>query len=366
MPQTPSIQRLDPNFESVTAADGLTWIDARALPMEGCGWPAEAARYHRLPPRAQAVVRDPVWSLASHTAGMAIRFMTDAEVIHVRWRLRHKELSMAHMPASGMSGVDLYGYHDGAWRWAGCGIPQAIETSAPMGGALLPGRREYLLYLPLYNGIESLAIGIRPDATIGPATWRSDGGSAHKPFVIYGTSIVQGGCTSRAGMGYPETLARLMDRPSINLGFSGNGPMDLEMADFLGEIEVAAYVIDCLPNMTPDSVGERTIPFLSRLRAARPHTPILIVENIAYQRAFLQPAGTAGHEAKNAVLRNRLDTLRRQGMSGFQLVEAEPLLGTDGLGTVDGTHPNDLGFHRMAHALAPILQSLIPRERTSG
>ncbi len=356
---TSRISDLDTNFRPLESADGCTWYDAKTLPVEGRGWNATASFYSRLPARAESRVPGAVWELSQRTAGMGIRFVSDAPVINVRWEVTYADLGMPHMPPSGMSGVDLYGYNDGGWRWAGCGIPQGKRTTVPMGGALLPGEREYLLYLPLYNGVVDLAIGLPEGARIKAAEPRKHGGAGRKPFVVYGTSIVQGGCAARAGMGYVEILARKLDRPSINLGFSGNGRMEPMLAELLAELDVSAYVLDAVPNMTPTLIEERLAPFVATLRQARPQTPIVIVEGVTYQRAWLQTPGTAGHEARNAALRHAYRQLIDRGVSGLHWVDGAGLLGDDGLGTVDGVHPTDLGFHRMAQVLEPVLRPLV-------
>jgi len=82
-----------------------------------------------------------------------------------------------------------------------------------------------------------------------------------------------------AGMAYPAILGRRLDRPTLNLGFSGNGTMDLEVAALLAELDAAVYVIDCLPNMNASAVAERTEPMVRRLRSARPKAPIVLVED---------------------------------------------------------------------------------------
>ena len=101
-----------------------------------------------------------------------------------------------------------------------------------------------------------------------------------KPLVFYGTSITQGGCASRPGMVHTAILGRWLDRPVINLGFSGNGTMDPEMADLMAELDPALYILDCLPNINAAQVAKRVVPFVRTLRKARPETPILLVEDL--------------------------------------------------------------------------------------
>ncbi len=355
------IAKLDKNFAPVEVADNLKWYDIRSLGVEGQGWRDTESPFDRLPARAKSLVRTPVWDLSCHSAGLCVRFMTDSPSLSARWTLRQANLAMNHMPASGMSGLDLYAKLKGKWVWAGVGIPNAQTTRVLLGSNYSPGLREYMLYLPLYNGVTSVEIGIEAKASLTPAPRRSAKKAAG--FVIYGTSITQGGCACRSGMGYPELLARALNCHSVNLGFSGNGPMEIELIRLMTELNPTVYILDCLPNMSPAAVRERTEPAVHALRAAHPETPIVLVENITYQRAPVQIAGMAGYEGKNMELQAAWKRLRKARVSGLFYVSGAKLLGADNLGTVDGTHPTDVGFMRIANALEPVVRKIISGSR---
>ncbi len=339
------------------ASDGkLRWHDIRDWPIEGKGWTDTERVFDRLPARAREKVRPPVWDLSHHSAGMCVRFQTDATALSARWTLLSSGLAMSHMPASGVSGLDLYaGDAAGRWRWLGVGRPEsAPKAQAQLAAELPPGRRAFVLYLPLYNGVESVEIGLDPDAGVEPLPPRTT-----KPLVVYGTSIVQGGCASRPGMAHTAILGRRLDRPVINLGFSGNGTMDPEMADLMAELDPCAYVLDCLPNLGPAEVAQRTEPFVRTLRNARPGAPIVLVEDRSWTNAALLPAHRDHHAANRAALRQAFARLRAAGVERLHCVPGEALLGDDGEAAVDGSHPTDLGFLRMADALEPVLRNIV-------
>jgi lysophospholipase L1-like esterase len=336
--------------------DSLAWHDIRNWGVEGKGWGETERFYDRLPARAKGKVRPPVWDLSRHSAGMAVRFESDATTISAHWTLLSNGLAMSHMPASGVSGLDLYAQDErGCWRWLGVGRPEAApRAQAQLIAGLPAGRRAFMLYLPLYNGVESVEIGLDPQAVVKPLPPRRT-----KPIVFYGTSIVQGGCASRPGMAYTAILGRRLDRAVINLGFSGNGPMDLEVAELMAELEPCVYVIDALPNMSLEQVAERTEPFVRALRTARPVTPVALVEDRTWTNAALLPAHRQHHAAMRAALNAAVATLTAAGVQGLHVAPGEPLLGDDGEATVDGSHPTDLGFARMADALEPVLKPLV-------
>jgi len=336
-------------------ANGLAWHDVRGWGVEGKGWPDTERFYDRLPARARGKVRPPVWDLSHHSAGMCVRFRTDATALSARWTLLSPNLAMSHMPASGVSGLDLYAEAEpGSWRWLGVGRPEsAPQARAQLAAGLPPGRRAFLLYLPLYNGVESVEIGLDPKASVEPLPARTT-----KPIVFYGSSIVQGGCASRPGMAHTAILGRRLDRAVINLGFSGNGTMDPEIAELMAELDPCAYVLDCLPNLGPAEVAQRTEPFVRTLRKSRPRAPIVLVEDRTFTNAALLPGLRSHHAANRAALRQTFDHLRAAGVEGLHYAPGDPLLGDDGEATVDGSHPTDLGFLRMADALEPVLRPL--------
>jgi hypothetical protein len=218
-------------------------------------------------------------------------------------------------------------------------------------------KREYLLYLPLYNGVSSVEIGLAKDATL----WKPDPRPAdhQKPILFYGTSITHGACASRPGMCHPAILGRRFDRPIINLGFSGNGTMDAEIGALLAELDVAAYVIDCLPNMDAKAVAAKAEPFVRALRKAKPETPILLVEDRYYADGFLLESKRKRNEESHAALKATFDKLTGEGMKGLYYLEGAKLLGDDGDDTVDSSHPSDLGFARHADAFEAVLKPIL-------
>jgi hypothetical protein len=223
---------------------------------------------------------------------------------------------------------------------------------------LLPGKREYLLYLPLYNGTKFVELGISNNATIEKAgPW---GPGTRKPIVFYGTSILQGLSASRPGMVHSAILGRRFNWPTINLGFSGNGKMEPEMADLLAELDPSVYVLDCLPNLVADEIKERVEPFVRKLRAAHPDTPIVLVEDRTMQDSFLIAGRMEYYHLKDrAELKAACERLEKSGVKNLYSIPGEHLFGDDGEGSVDASHPTDLGFMRQADIFAGVLGPLL-------
>jgi lysophospholipase L1-like esterase len=320
--------------------------------VEGRGWTDVKRYYDRLPAKAEATVRTRVWDLSRYSAGMSCRFTTDASEIQVRYVLLKPTLAMPHMPATGVSGVDLYALiKDDEWRWIGTVLPKDRLVSAAIIKGLPAERRTYQINLPLYNGIDSLEIGVSRGAVFEPVAPRTQ-----KPVVFYGTSIMHGACASRPGMAIPAILGRRLNVPVINLGFSGNGKMEPEVGTLLTELEAEVYVVDCLPNITVEETALRTEPFVRLLREARPTTPILLVEDRVFPNSVALPVQMEEHQERHKALRTTYERLVASGVKGLFYVPGGDLLGADGDATVDGSHPSDLGMVRYADAYEKILR----------
>lgn len=342
--------------------DGVLWYDVRSLGLEGQGWADVAAPFDRLPAKAQGKVRDAVWNLSRQSAGLCARFKTNAPKIQASWELTSTNLAMPHMPATGVSGLDLYVRDEqGQWRWLANGRPGGKTTTSVLVDGLEKKERDYLLYLPLYNGVVSLELGLAEDAALHKADPYPAG--RQKPIVFWGTSITQGGCASRPGMVHTAILGRRLGYPVINLGFSGNGQMEKEVAELLAEIDAACFVIDCLPNVTAPQVKERTEPLVKILREKHASTPILLVEDRTYSDAFLLRSKRQRNDSSRAELKAAYERLQATKVPALFYLEGEQLLGDDNEGTVDSSHPTDLGFYRQALAFEAALKPILAPAR---
>jgi lysophospholipase L1-like esterase len=160
-------------------------------------------------------------------------------------------------------------------------------------------------------------------------------------------------------MSQSSIIGRKLDRPIINLGFSGNGKMEIEVARLLAELDPAAYVLDALPNCNAEEVKERTEPLVRELRKAHPNTPIVMVEDRSYADSYWVPSRKERNETSRKEYRAAYERLLKEGVTGLTYVEGNQLLRDDGEDTVDGSHPTDLGFMRYADVLTPVLAKVL-------
>lgn len=333
------------------------------LPIQGRCWNREiGGRYQRLPQRAFREVRKPVWDLSLQTAGLYIKFYTNATSVQVKYQVTGG-FSMPHMPATGVSGVDLYTMDcDGRQYWC-AGNYQFGDTIFYTYKNLTYRNthdlgNEYTLYLPLYNGVKSLQIGV-------PEGCRFDfvRPSGEKPVVVYGTSIAQGACASRPGMAWTNILQRKLDMPVVNLGFSGNGQLDEGFFRLLSEIDAAMYVIDCMPNMTNDRVAlirSRLEKGISILRS-KSQAPILLVEHDGYMGYFASDKRLMDFKQPNEQLCAVYESLKDKIKGLYYLTFEELELSMDS--QVDGVHATDLGMQQYADAyIRKISDILFPNQ----
>lgn len=340
----------------------IKWYDVQDWGVEGRILPDQARQrwFDRLPATAEKQVTKNVWNLSRDSAGMMLRFETDANRIDVHYRLKDSGIDMPHMPATGVSGVDLYAKdQDGVWKWVQVTRPTKQEVKTTIANGLAPGRREYAAYLPLYNGIDFLKIGVPANASFEGLAPREQ-----KPIVFYGTSITHGACASRPGMVHTAILGRWLNRPVVNMGFSGNGKMHAEVANFLVQVDAAAYVIDCLPNMNAADVKARCVPLVKQIRSARPKTPIILVEDRRNTNDWILPSRRTHHDNNHAALSAAYKELQQAGVENLYYIPGDHLYGDDTEGATDGSHASDLGFMRQAEIFLPVLKKAFAASET--
>jgi hypothetical protein len=314
-----------------------------------------------LPAKAEKMVRPEVWNLSQNTAGEYLRFTTNATEIQVRYVVTGSK-SMNHMPATGVSGVDLYTLDNtNTWHWAkgnysfGDTIVYRfanIVSSIPI--------KEFRLYLPLYNTVKWMQIGVPQQKTFSPLTIQ-----AGSPLVLYGTSIMQGACASRPGLAWANILGRKLNLPVINLGFSGNGRLEEPLIELMNEIEASVFVLDCQPNLhdrkvySEQDIQQRILSSVKKLREKHPETPILLVEHCCGSPAVnMDTSMISRYTWTSAVLNDTFLKMRKDKIKNIYLLSAAAI-GFDAESTVDGTHPTDIGMLKYAMAYEKIIRKIL-------
>lgn len=348
----------DPNLRPKAIHEGpLSWYSPKDAPFQVAGLAcfARDGLYRRFPKHPPFPLPESVDALADNPAGGQIRFRTTSQHLSVRVRLSGPA-GMVHMPATGQCGVDCYLGGAGSQRYVSTATFDIAKTDyeSPLFDLPTAELRAVTLNLPLYQGVDEVLIGLDHEAEIHPpAPWVDD-----RPLIVYGTSITQGGCACRPGMAYTNILSRRLNRECINLGFSGSGKGEPDVARNIAAIaNPGAIVLDYEANTTPELLRETLVPFIGILRAAHPSVPILVLSAIRYAGETINPELVASRRGNREFQRETVETLRRQGDAQLFFHDGSALLGDDfDECTVDGVHPTDLGFLRMANGLEPILR----------
>ena len=330
------------------------WYDARELTLKGKGWGDTENIYERLPARAKTEVSPQVWRLSKYTSGLYVLFTSNTRSIKLRWKNKFDTRQVLMSPLA-VQGLDLYVRGPEGWRWAGVGRPAADKKNQAEVISGMSGKdKKFMLYLPMYDAIDSVFIPIESDAHIKS----TPGTSVKKPVFFYGTSITQGAAASRPGMAYPAIIGRALNRETINLGFSGNGKMDMGIAKLLSEADAGMFVIDCLPNMAVDDILPRTRQLVRQIRSRNQFTPILLVENIRYTHAWLSKDLSDLQSEKNLRLNRAFTELKGEGVKELYYLDNKNLTKPGNEGATDGVHLTDQGFQHFAGILTEEIKKI--------
>lgn len=347
---------------SKLSAQELKWfnpIESNYPVIEGRGWQTDLANpYDRLPAKAEKTVRTAVWDLSKNTAGEYLNFKTSSKTIIIRYVVKGN-LSLPHMPSTGVSGIDLYARDvNGIWQWAKGSFRFGDTCEYKFTNLALSAKEEeFRLYLPLYNTVSWLTIGVPANASFNAYELSNE-----QPIVLYGTSIMQGGCASRPGLAWANILGRKIDRPIINLGFSGNGQLEQPLIDLMNEQQAKLFVLDCMPNLSDKQkfadLPNRITNAISSLQSKHPQTPILLTEHCC--GAAITNMDTAminKYQWSSNMLSATYDSLIKNGVKNIYLLTTSAI-GFDAESTVDGTHPNDIGMMKYAEAYEQIIRKI--------
>lgn len=327
--------------------DDLVYINVTEEPFRIHGLFREGDRFVRLPEKVAKDTNEGVAQLFANTAGGRVRFITDSEYVAI-----HAETEgigkMGHFAPSGSAGFDVYADD----VYAGTFVPPYDQKDGYDAIVTFEGRknREITVNFPLYSGVRELYIGLRRDAYLAePSPY------LHKtPVVYYGSSITQGGCAGRPGLSYQSLVSRALDTDYLNLGFSGSCKAEDAMIRYLCDLDMSVFVYDYDHNAPDPAYLSATHGKLYRaFRAAQPETPVLLMS---------RPKFTLNEDDRQRlrIIEKTYDDAKAAGDDRIFLLDGPTLMALAGdEGTVDGCHPNDLGFYSMAQAVETVLRPLL-------
>lgn len=319
-----------------TPAESLT-IGGKMMPTQNPFHRVDTANHSGLPARMK--------QLFTHGTGMFISFKSNTTSISLKWCVTNAR-ALPYMTSFSNKGFDIYVKENGKWQFAGVAAPTGTCSEKKIVENMREGEKEFILYLPVYDEIRSLEIGIEKKASIKPMP-----DPFRKRILIYGSSIVQGAGVSRSGMAYPAQLSRQTGLNFINFGLSGMAKMEPEVADIVASVDADAYILDCVPNSAPSEIKQRTAYLVKTIREKHPKAPIIVMQTILRESGYVNQRVGKYVKDQNVAIQNEVLSLLNSGIKDLYFITSEQLLGNDHEGSIDGTHPNDLGYFRMVSVL---------------
>ena len=352
------IAKIDKNLEVQTSLEekDICFYDTKKAPFDLYGhYKGELDVFKRMPDEVAQKISRGVGSLAHHTAGIRVRFKTDSDYIAIKCAMPIVK-PMSHMPLTGSAGFDMFEIIDGAYYYLKTFVPPKDMTNGYESIAYLPDKkmRDIIINFPLYNRVSELYVGVREGSSL-------DHGNKYKydkPVLYYGPSTTQGGCASKPSGSYQAIISQRLDSDYINLGFSGSALGEELMADYLSEIESSVFVIDYDGNApSAEHLRKTHLPIYQKYRSKHPDTPIIIVSSRRIEYPSLDMI-----EKRNVIM----DTYKyalANGDTNVSYVDGYAIYGgyERGYYTVDGVHPNDAGFLRIADVIGYEVQRMLNR-----
>lgn len=331
-----------PDVSSYIFKDAL---DINRVSIHGLYETRNIGKYCRLSEDVAEATGKSVASLNFNTAGGRMRFSTDAPSIAIRF-IEDEVILYQNMSVSASAGIDVY-----VRRNQKCEVyrttlkPQLHpERDCVHIVNLGEGEKEITLYLPIYNPLNKLEIGILPGYTINSATPYSN----IDPIIYYGSSITQGGCVSRPGLTYEAKICRESNIDYTCLGFSGSAKGEDSMINYLANLDMSAFVSDYDHNANDKELLNTHEKLYKAVRKKHPDIPYVIVG---------KPDVGIDYYNRRSIIFTTYDNARKNGDNNVYYIDSYMLFGGRDREdcTVDGCHPNDLGVSRMADAIGSVL-----------
>lgn len=315
---------------------------------------AEKRQFYRLP--LYMFERMPQYDfLGRRTAGGRVRFVTDSRTILIRMTVSSAKEDI-NIPLSGSAGADIYLGKGMDARYLGYLAPGVHAMEELTIEKVFTKKEEMELVtinLPRNDHLLAMEIGVEENAVLEEAPDYQ----IKNPIVFYGSSITEGGCASRVGNAYTSIVSRWLDADYYNYGFSGSARGEREFAEYIAGIpDMSVFVYDYdhnSPNV--EHLQETHEPFFRIIREKHPNLPVVMISRPDVDKNM------EDSKKRAAVIERTYQNARQAGDENVWFIDGSTFFGEYGRAecTVDGTHPNALGFMRMAEKIYPVLKQIL-------
>lgn len=325
--------------------NGLVWFDVTNVPFDLYGFYATNP-FKRLPEDVAEATNPGVKRNNFHTAGGRVRFSTNSTRISVRVTMPYVT-KFVHMPITGSSSFDLYIDTEYGSKYRGCYKPEVTITDGFTGLIKVPKTDKAIYYtinFPLYSPVSKLEIGLDAGSVLGH-------GMKYLPIlpiVYYGSSITQGACASRPGLCYEAIISRRLNVDHVNLGFSGNARAEEPIINYMKTMKMSCFVSDYDHNApNADYLLETHYRMYETIRAEQPDLPYIMVSRPDF---IFSPTESV---KRRRIVEDSFRKARENGDKNVYYIDGDGICrGADEDScSVDGTHPNDIGFMKMADSI---------------
>lgn len=353
-----NLAEIDKNLkvETKIEKDDIVFYNVLEEPFKIYGIYYEDGRFRRMPESVAKATSEGVLALHANTAGGRVRFKTDSPYIAINAVMDNPCL-FPHCAATGTAGFDLYLKNDGEEVYFRTFTPPAWDAAndikdgyEAVHDVAESGVFECTINFPTYSDVKMLYIGLAKGSKLeAPTPYKYE-----KPIVYYGSSITQGGCSARPGITYQSHITRRFDYDHINLGFSGSAKAEPAIVDYIKNLDMSIFVYDYDHNApTVEHLRNTHEMMFKAIRAAQPDLPIIMLSRPSY---YLNDKEKERLEIIKTTYNNAIAT----GDKNVYFISGPELMKyAKNEGTVDGCHPNDLGFASMAQVLGDFLEKLI-------
>ena len=338
----------------------VKWYDVRKEPfsIHGLYKPETEPFFHRMPFDVAAATSEAVERLQQESAGGRVRFSTDSPYIAIRAKFRVVGRS-SHLTLVSTSGFDLYIDGEFGSRFMKeFRMPYDMTDSYEQIIHLDKGAmRSFTISMPVHAVVESLEVGIKPDSVIEkPNPYRDI-----KPIIFYGSSIVHGTAASRPGNIYPSIISRDLNVDHINLGFSGNAKGETAITEWMATLPMSIFVCDYDHNApTVEHLEETHYNMYEIIRKKNPDIPYIMITrpNYWYTRENSDEVMKRRDVVMTSYLKARQTGDKNvwfiDGMSFFSDYRRNEYV-------LDGVHPQDAGFIRMAEGIGSLIRHILEK-----
>lgn len=345
-----------------TTMSSPVYLDVKNAPFKLYGF---SEPFRRVPTEVAEATSEGVKTLAKMSSGGRVRFRTNSNfiVIHGDYVTSGAINTSAFVATSSF---DMF-FYEGNGEHAFRGI---FNPSQGGGRSYVESRikfvdnemKDIILYFPLRADLKNVYIGLCEGCEIseGSEYTYSD------PVVFYGSSIVHGEGLLRPSSSYPAVLSRRLDCDFVNLGFSGCACAEKAMMEYIAGLDMSVFVYDYDYNADSYDYLEKThYEGYKIFREKHPNTPVIFASRPNYwtRNYVFENYSLSWVEKRRKLIESNYERAKAEGDENVYFVDGSKMF-PEGLRddcTMDGCHPNDLGYYFMANAFEEVLRPLLKK-----